>query len=441
MRIAFIVHEFPKLSETFVLNQAIGLIERGHDVDIYTHEINGTEQAHPDVNKYGLLDHTYELPIMPYSLFLRVILALWLLVRNFHRNPAMFLRSLNIGKYGIQVLGLRQIFASVALADKAPYDIIHSQFGTQSFNAVSFARVLQPTPKTITTFRGYDISAFLKKKGDHVYNRIFKQIDFFLTNSDFFCKRVIKIGCNPSKIRVNRSGLDCSQYTFSPRFSHPDQVVKLVTTGRLVEKKGIIYSIQAVAKVLPNHPNLRYLIIGDGPLKEDFQHLINRLGVSHAVHLMGWKNVREIVDILADSDLFIAPSVTAQDGDQDAPINVLKEAMALGMPVISTWHGGIPELVSHGVSGLLAPERDSETLAEHIDYLMRHPEQWESMGRAGRAMVEKHYNLTDLNNQLIELYDMILNTPQTTTLTADSGLISPLAKLLPWPTWVGKVRQ
>ncbi len=336
MRVAFIVHEFPKLSETFVLNQAIGLLKRGHDVDIFAHQINDVDQAHPDVDEYGLLARTYELPIMPYSLIARVWLALWLFGRNFHRNPAMFLRSLNVFEYGIRVLGLRQIYASVALADKRPYDIVHSQFGTQSFNAVSFARVLHPKPKTINTFRGYDISAFPKKSRKNVYSRIFNEIDLFLANSDFFCRRAIEIGCDPSRIKVLRSGLDCSKFKSVSRSPAADGKIRLVTTGRLVEKKGIEYAIHAVAKLLSDHANLTYSIIGDGPLKPDLQRLIDELNLSQSVHLLGWKDTQEIAEILTQSDLFIAPSVTAEDGDQDAPVNTLKEAMALGMPVIST---------------------------------------------------------------------------------------------------------
>lgn len=116
------------------------------------------------------------------------------------------------------------------------------------------------------------------------------------------------------------------------------------------------------------------------------------------------------MEILNNAHLFIAPSVTAKDGNQDAPINVLKEAMAMGLPAISTDHGGIPELVEDGVSGFLVPERDVDALVEKLGYLIEHPEIWTEMGRAGRAYVEAHYDLNKLNDQLVAIYRQVLTT-------------------------------
>lgn len=96
------------------------------------------------------------------------------------------------------------------------------------------------------------------------------------------------------------------------------------------------------------------------------------------------------------------------DGNQDAPVNTLKEAMAMGMPVIGTLHGGIPELIEDGVSGFLVPERDVEKLAEKLLWLIEHPLNWVSMGKAGRAYVEKHYDTNQLNDRLVEIYHQIL---------------------------------
>ncbi|MEN9223394.1 MAG: glycosyltransferase, partial [Thermostichus sp. BF3_bins_97] len=113
----------------------------------------------------------------------------------------------------------------------------------------------------------------------------------------------------------------------------------------------------------------------------------------------------------------LAPSVTASDGNQDAPVNVLKEAMAMGLPVISTWHGGIPELVQEGVSGFLVPERDPQALAERLSYLIQHPQRWSEMGRAGRSFVERVFDLETLNDELVRQYQRILReeTPEPLT--------------------------
>lgn len=159
-----------------------------------------------------------------------------------------------------------------------------------------------------------------------------------------------------------------------------------------------------------DNPNLEYNIIGDGPLRQNLEQLIQELNATHIVKLLGQKQEQEIIEILNKSHIFVAPSITASDGNQDAPINVLKEAMAMGLPVISTYHGGIPELVEDGISGFLVPERDANALAEKLGYLIEHPEIWHEMGRAGHAYVEKHYDTNKLNDQLVEIYYELLNS-------------------------------
>lgn len=156
------------------------------------------------------------------------------------------------------------------------------------------------------------------------------------------------------------------------------------------------------------YPNIEYQIIGDGELKETLQQLIQSLDITDKVKLVGWKTQPEIIKILDQSDIFIAPSVTAKDGNQDAPVNTLKEAMIMGLPVIATTHGGIPELVEDGISGFLVPERDAEAIAKKLIDLIEHPAIWSSMGRAGRAYVESHYDMNKLNDELVEIYRQVM---------------------------------
>ncbi len=262
--------------------------------------------------------------------------------------------------------------------------------------------------KLITTFRGYDISMFVQQRGEHVYDSLFAKGDFFLANCEFFKKKAIKLGCNAKKIVVHGSGIDSSKFPFQVRHPHSDGKIRVTTTGRLVEKKGIEYSICAVAKVLKIYPNVEYTIIGDGCLKEDLQQLIDSLNIANQVKLLGWKNQVEIIDIVNNSDIFVAASVTGKDGNQDAPVNTLKEAMVMGLPVIATIHGGIPELVQDGISGFLVPERDSDAIAEKLIYLIKHPEMWSQMGQAGRAYVESNYDINKLNDELVQIYQQVM---------------------------------
>ncbi len=425
MRIAFIVIRFPVLSEKFIVNQITGLIDRGHEVDIYTRIWGDVSKVHSDVEKYQLLDRTYLLqPRIPKNIFWRAIKGIVLLSTNFYKDPLLVLRSLDFFKYGKQALSLRLLYRVIPLLKKS-YDIVHCQFGTASDLGIEFQNLTAPQSKLITTFRGYDISYILQEKGDRVYDRLWKTGDLFLANCEFFKQRVIELGGSSQKTFVHRSGLDCNKFIFTPRHPSPDGKVRIVTTGRLVEKKGIEYAIHAVAKQAKIYPNIEYNIIGDGELKADLIQLIQKLNIGDIVKLLGWENEQEIIEILDRCHIFIAPSVSAKDGNQDAPINVLKEAMAMGLPVISTYHGGIPELVEDGLSGFLVPERDADAIAEKLNYLIEHPEVWHSMGKAGRTRVEEKYDLNKLNDELVKIYQQLLNSeiPQ-------QHLLAPVAKII-----------
>jgi colanic acid/amylovoran biosynthesis glycosyltransferase len=414
MRIAFIVGNFPVISETFILNQITGLVTRGHEVHIYAYHTENTFKVHADVERYNLLECTHYLPRIPSNYIWRFFKGLSLIISHFSKAPSVLLQSLDVFKYGWRAASMRLLYAIIPMLGSQPYDIIHGQFGMHGIEGMIYRQIGALQGKLVTSFRGYDISWFVKECGEQVYDELFAKGDFFLTNCEFFRQRVINLGCDENKIIVHGSGIDCSRFTFKARYPHPDGKVRIATTGRLVEKKGIEYGIRGVAKLAKKHSNVEYNIIGDGELKEHLQQVIDSLGVADKVKLLGLKNQQEIIQILDNSHIFIAPSVTAADGNQDAPVNTLKEAMAMGIPVIGTLHGGIPELVQDSISGFLVPERDGEAIAEKLSYFIEHPEVWEQMGRAGRAYVEQHYDINNLNDKLVEIYRQVITEKKQT---------------------------
>ncbi|KJH72469.1 colanic acid biosynthesis glycosyltransferase WcaL [Aliterella atlantica] len=413
MKIAFIVWRFPALSEAFILNQITGLIDRGHDVRI--HPVNGlpknyTGKVHPVVEEYNLMERAYFPPLIPENISWQFIKGIGLLLKNL---PYGSLKTLQIfdNKYGEEVASLKSFYRTNSLLQDGEYDIIHCQFGTLAPIALAYRDAGIIKGKLITTFRGIDISKYVQENGINVYEQLFREGEFFLANCKFFGDRAVNLGCDPTRIVVHGSGLDCTKFTFKPRFFPTDGKVKIATTGRLVEKKGIEYGIRAVAKLVETYPNIEYNIIGDGDLKAELEQLIAELNVGNVVKLLGWKQQKEIVEILDNCHIFIAPSVTAADGNQDAPVNTLKEAMAMGLPVISTFHGGIPELVEDGISGYLVPERNADAIATRLKFLLEYPEVWQSMGKAGRKRVEAKYDMNKLNDELVAIYQQMLETP------------------------------
>lgn len=410
MQIAFIVGHFPRLSETFILNQATGLIDRGHQVDIFSEYAGNWSQVHPDVERYGLRQHTYQLHPVPQNYIWRLVLGLWLFLTRLPQAPRLLLGSLNPLQHGLYALSLWMLYGAVSLVDRGcfHYDIVHCQFGTQGHRGWFLRRLMSPTTRLIVMFRGHDISSYVQEKGIQIYADLFEAADACWTNCEFFRQRLIQLGCPPEKTAVHYSGLDVAKFTYQPRQPEASGPVQLVTTGRLVEKKGIEYAIRAIAQIIPRHPNIRYTIAGDGPLRSEFETLIQSLCLESTVQLAGWQDEKELIACLDRAQIFIAPSVTADDGNQDAPINVLKEAMAMGLPVISTLHGGIPELVQDGISGYLVPERDVEALGDCLEILLNESDRWPEMGQAGRAYVEQHFNLHRLNDRLVLRYQELL---------------------------------
>jgi len=176
---------------------------------------------------------------------------------------------LNFVKYGQRSLSLWFTYAIAPLLDTPTYDIIHAQFGTDGLTSLALRDIGALRGKLITTFRGYDISTYVQSNGKDVYQSLFETGDFFLANCEFFRQRAIQLGCDPAQIKVHGSGIDCRRFTFKPRQPAADGVMRIVTTGRLVEKKGIEYSIRAIAQLLQRYPRLEYSIVGDGELRPE----------------------------------------------------------------------------------------------------------------------------------------------------------------------------
>jgi colanic acid/amylovoran biosynthesis glycosyltransferase len=410
MKIAFLVWRFPVVSEPFILNQIVGLLDRGHEVDIYP--LNGKpvnlSKIHPLVEQYRLLERTYYPPARPENQWLKIIKGLALFCQNLPEGSLKLLQISKLFKYDHDVWSFKWLYRAMLFLPRKDYDIIHCQFGTLSAMGLLFRDLGILSGKLVVTFRGVDISNYVQEKGDRVYDELFAQGDFFLANCQFFRQKALNLGCNPRKTLVHGSGIDCRQFAFKPRSHPPDGIVRIATTGRLVEKKGIKYCIEAIARLVPTYPNLEFNIIGDGALKTELEQQITSLQLNHIIKLLGWKQQTEIIEILDKCHLFLAPSITAADGNQDAPVNTLKEAMAMGLPVISTYHGGIPELVEDGKSGFLVLERDADAIAQKLEYLILNPQLWQQMGRAGRDRVLAKYDMEKLNDELVQIYQHLL---------------------------------
>jgi colanic acid/amylovoran biosynthesis glycosyltransferase len=236
-----------------------------------------------------------------------------------------------------------------------------------------------------------------------------KKCDLLLPVSEYWEKNLIKMGVCNEKIKVHRMGVKVNNIRYKLR--NDKRQIIVITVGRLVEKKGIEYSIHAINEVIKKLKNkiIKYYIVGNGHLRKNLENEVHQLRLNDCVYFLGPKTNIEIKQLLEQSDIFLLSSVTAQDGDKEGiPVSIM-EAMASGLPVVSTTHSGIPELVQNGKSGYLVPERSVRELTKYIEILARDVDLRNKMGLYGKEYVYKYFNIDKLNDELYNMYKRIIN--------------------------------
>jgi len=429
MRVAYVVGGFPVISETFVVNQIAGMVARGCNVDIFATSEGTTTRLPEAVARHKLMERAHRLDA-PRNFLFRLYRVATLLLLYGWRAPGAVIRSINVVRYGrtAATLGLLYSVLMLIRLGMRQYDVIHAQFGTYGPLALRLVETVALKSEIVTSFRGYDATKYLKANA-HAYDALFRKGRLFLPVSQALANRIVEAGCDPAKVHVHHSGIECSRFRYLARNRLIDEATRVVMIGRLVEKKGIGYGLQAIARVIAAGRALSCTIIGAGPLREDLEHLIRELGIDAHVKMVGSKSHDEVLQEMDQSHILIAPSVMAADGDEEGIPNTLKEAMAMGLPVISTVHAGIPELVEDGVSGFLVPEHNVEALAERLRHLVDHPEIWAAMGRAGRQKIEAEFDMDKLNDELLVLYQDVLAAPELRTPDGDTSTSRSRASL------------
>lgn len=408
MRIAFVLSVFPAFTETFILSQIIGLVEQGHRVDIWANRAGSPDLVHEEVKAYNLDRRTRYFRKPETTKFSRRLSLLGNVLACLVRSPW------RTGRVLAEMMRQPGGFSYPYFYEAVPflmnrYDVIHCHFGMRGAIGLR-ARQFGLCRRLVVTFYGYDISGYVKEMGPDVYRDLFDQADRLLVLSRYMKDTLLRLGAPESKVVIHHLGVSPDDFPFRKRQPAPGEPVRLLTVARLTEKKGLEYSIRAVAAVLQRRPSLQveYQIVGDGPLKQELEILIRDLGLSNTVCLCGPKLQQEVRRDMSRADLFILASVTGQSGDQEGTPTALIEAICSGLPVLSTWHAGIPEVIVDNESGFLVPERDSEALAEKLIELLDHPDRWEEMGCRGRRHFDEQFDIHMLNRKLESLYRQLM---------------------------------
>ncbi|MEL7357655.1 MAG: glycosyltransferase [Cyanobacteria bacterium J06560_6] len=412
MKIAVFISHFPVVSQTFVLRHIIYLIDHGHEVDIYANYRSDEETSHPEIKEYKLISRTCFFPSLPTNKIFRFIDGLRVFFYCFCFSPKTAVRALNFFRYGRKAYSLKLLYWIVPFIKRRPkYDIIHGHFGPSGLQVAQLKSLNVISGKLVVSLYGYDVSRVVKEKGKHYYNDLWNTADLVLPLSEYMKSVIGELGCPSQKSKVHHLGVDVSKIVPSVREEKP-HLLRLLSISRLVEKKGLQYSIEAVSKLIQEDAfvKIRYQIVGDGPLRAQLQEQIRSSNLEDVVDFLGWKDKNEISQLLQESDILLAPSVTAVDGDQEGTPVALMEAMSAGLPVLSTFHSGIPEIVENGASGFLVDERNADLLKEKLKTLIADHNLRIEMGKCGRKKIRDDYNLEKLDSHLTLMYRQLIST-------------------------------
>jgi colanic acid/amylovoran biosynthesis glycosyltransferase len=293
-------------------------------------------------------------------------------------------------------------------------ELLHAHFGQDGYYAMRIAEKLNIP--FMVTYHGQDctVKSWDKIKTCQLSNliyvlfkrKIFKKAARIIAVSEFVKQELIKQGCNKDKIVVQYIGVDVRRFSYTPREKKDaNYPVQLLCVGRHTEKKGLRYLLEALSVC---DGNFTLSQIGEGELTEQLKGWIKEYGLENKITLLGSVPSTQVNEQMKQSDIFVLPSVRAENGDSEAFGIVFIEASAVGLPVISTRHGGIPEAVQDGISGLLVDERDSKGLAKALDALIADSELRLELGAKGRKMVEENFDIQQRTAELEKLYGEII---------------------------------
>ncbi|MEM7562858.1 MAG: glycosyltransferase [Pseudomonadota bacterium] len=277
-------------------------------------------------------------------------------------------------------------------------DIIHAHFFSDGIDGLRLGERMQLP--VITTVHGHDITKYANAVAQTRESRnFFERVDGVIAVSQFIATEALERGCPENKLHQHYIGIDLQKFEQAKAES---DIPSILFVGRLVEKKGCTYLLQAMHKLKSRFPQLRLTIVGDGDLAASLQQEARERELN--VEFVGTESAAQIRSRLARSWLFVAPSITAQNGDAEGLGMVFLEAQALSTPVVSFRSGGLVEAVVENETALLSDEKDVAGLADNIAQLLENDSQRHHMGRLGRARVEQHFDVRKQCAELEKIY-------------------------------------
>jgi colanic acid/amylovoran biosynthesis glycosyltransferase len=281
--------------------------------------------------------------------------------------------------------------------------LLHIYFGQIAVHLLPLIRAWENP--SIVSFHGADVMVDMNKPAYREATlQMLDAVKLVLVRSESLRQALIDLGCDPEKIEIQRTGIPLEEFPFRDRAVPKNGAWRFGQAGRLIEKKGLPVTLRAFEVFVRQYPNATLTIAGEGPLLDELQKLARELNIEGRVSFTGFISQEQLREIYHRSHIFLHPSQTGRDGNQEGIPNSMLEAMATGLPVFATEHGGIPEAIENGMSGVLVPERDHEALARALLNAAQDPGLLSRIARSGAEAVQTNFDRRMQAQRLDNLY-------------------------------------
>jgi colanic acid/amylovoran biosynthesis glycosyltransferase len=402
MKILMVGHFFPQRAETFILEQANSLVELGHDVTILV-LLGGDPTAYDERSRRnGIPERVVDGTVFGKAIGGRLLPTLLGGIKSLFLHP----RALRFGRHGTYAVRGQLAAAVGGIGSLGRFDAIFAFFGPAGVSAECLRDIGLIEGPIVTSFLGYDVTREIQIKGKSFYTRLFREGAEFNPNSNFLRSLLLANAAPEDRTRVHRLGINLDQFGFVDRSEAGTGPVLIAAVGRLVEKKGFEYLIEAAGLLRDRGTNFRIELAGSGPLEAELAARIKAMDLTDHITMLGWSTPEEVVALLQRAEIFAVPSVVAADGDQEGLPLTLLEASASGLPIVGTRHSGIPEAVIDGKTGSLVDERDARGLAAALQRLCDDPGWRLEAGQNARDLVETSFSA---QIQGLKLEEILMN--------------------------------
>jgi colanic acid/amylovoran biosynthesis glycosyltransferase len=296
-----------------------------------------------------------------------------------------------------------ELDAMLAILARRSADLMHIYFGHTGVHLLPFIKLWEKP--CIVSFHGADVMLPDFRGYEKKLREMLRIVPLVLARSESLRDRIVQLGCASEKIRINRTGIPLEKFPFVARTAPADGAWIFAQACRLIPKKGLLTALAAFAQFAKKFPRARFVIAGEGPMKNEIEKTIGELDLHTRVELAGFLSQEKLFGLYERAHVFLHPSELTADKNQEGVPNSMLEAMATGLPVVATRHGGIPEAVEHGAGGFLTGEKNPAALCEAMLSLAESPDRWLAMGRAASESVRAKFEHAAQIAALENFYD------------------------------------